>query len=904
MQQVVVQDPLVLVLVDGDNAGAVAHARGHLFEQFIANMLHLLGYEKPSTLNLNVTSTGIELDVSVEHELDGTAALVECKAYSSPVKSEHLSTFYGKLSTERIENPSTRGFLVAIPRLTGDGHEIAQKIMDGDKAFRLLTAIDIWSTLNNRDQVVSPEPPGVQVSDHALVIHSSGLYAACLEIDPSTKTASRVLVRARNGGVHADVLRLLGDHAYAQELHVEDASAPLAKVSPARAHAAVEQIIVEVTGSKSDFEYQLPASPRFFVGRRGVLKEAQVRLKDSTNLLVLNAQSGWGKSSLALRVAAQAIAAGGHALVIDARTASTGGYVSAVLRRAAESAQKAGVLKLPPSASWASISSSLTSLQEASWDAREGRLVIFFDQFENVFKDEELTRQFRDLALLALDSRTPLLVGFAWKTDFVGWTENHPYQLRDEIRNSAVLLSLEPFGPADVDTILNRLQKVVGTSLSREIRQRLREYSQGLPWLLKKLAGHLIQEFQSGKTQEQLVAEALNVANLFESDLAHLSPSEREAVNFIARYAPVQAGEVTERFNAPVVQSLLDQRLVVQVGEKLDTYWDTFRDYLNTGRVPIEDSYILRQSPGSVARLLSDVLAAGGETSVTELTAEWDTSENVVWNVGRELRQLGLALYRPNQIEIIPAIRTSEDPESEVRRRVSQALRRHKAFTAFSQLAERGQGSVTTNHFARQLEIVFPAVEVAESTWVTYARVFLAWFEYAGLVLIDGSTATLAPEGAAGKGALTSTSVRSRTSQSFPTMTPGPCLRLLESLRAGPQPVSRYGTRVERRALGQLLTLGAVTAKDGAVSAADGLFADSGIVPHELLSLLSKVIGGEAALALLESDPKASQDAVGSVIRDACRADWAPATISAAGKSFRAWAKKAGVRVERSTSVL
>ena len=898
MQQVVVQDPVVLVLVDGDNPGAVSHAKGHLFEQFIANLLHTLGYEKPTTLNLNVTSTGVELDVSVQHEMDGIAALVECKAYSSPVKSEHLSTFYGKLSTARLDEPTTRGFLVAIPRLTGDGQEVAARISASDKTFRVLTAIDIWKILTDRGLIALPDVAG-QVSDYALVVHSSGLYAACLEIDASTKTAARVLIRAKAGGVHADVIRLLGENVYSQNLRVDDVASKAPPSEAPRIAIAADPIIVEVSGSQSDFEYQLPAAPKFFVGRRGALKEAKLRLENRTRLVVLNAQSGWGKSSLALKIAAQAKSLGGHALVIDARTASSTAYVPAVLRKAAESAQTAGLIVLKDSASWASSSSALKSLEEADWLSDDGRLVIFFDQFENVFKDEELTRQFRDLALLALDSSIPLLIGFAWKTDFVGWTESHPYQLRDEIRNGASLLSLEPFGPGDVDTILKRLQKEVGVKLSREIRQRLREYSQGLPWLLKKLSGHLIQEFRDGKTQEQLVAEALNVGNLFESDLAALSPSERETLNFIARYAPIQAGEVTERFNAGVVQSLLDRRLIVQVGEKLDTYWDTFRDYLNTGRAPIEDSYILRQTPGSVARLLSEVLAHGGEITVAELASSWSTSENVVFNVAREIRQLGLALYKPNQIQLTPEILDASDVELEVRRRVARALRRHKAFSALSELTERGQGVATASQFARQLELVFPAVEVTPSTWDTYARVFVAWFEYAGLVRAEGSTLGLVPEGSPGKGFLTSTPSGPRTAQAFPTTTSGPGLRLLAELAVGPQPLSHYSTRSDRRALAQLLTLKAVEAHDDVVRVVDGLFDSSGLQEAKLRELLGAVLGGQEALAMLASNPEADQSEVGAVIQTAYKAEWADTTVSSVGKAFRGWAKAAGVAITR-----
>jgi hypothetical protein len=417
--------------------------------------------------------------------------------------------------------------------------------------------------------------------------------------------------------------------------------------------------------------------------------------------------------------------------------------------------------------------------------------------------------------------------------------------------------------------------------------------------LLKKLSGHVISELRAGKTQEQLVAEALNVANLFEGDLAHLSPTERDALSFVARYAPIQAGEVTERYQAGVVQSLLNQRLIVQVGEKLDTYWDTFRDYLNNGSASIEDSYILRQTPRSVARLLSAVMSNNGEVAVADLASKWNTSENVVWNVARELRQLGLALYKPNYVQLVPEILLQTDAEGDVRKRVAQALRRHRAFSSLAELADRTQGPVTTAQFARQLEIVFPAVEVTSSTWTTYARVFLLWFEYAGLIEMKGSVANLAPDGASGKGMLTTSSGISRGEQTFPTMTSGPCIEMLAQLRDSPRPLSEIRTRADQRVLGQLLALKAVTVDESLVRPVEGIVDAAGIVPERLHELLRRVVGGEEALDLLKTDSSAGQFRVGSVVRDAHQVAWSDATTSLAGKAFRGWAKVAGVTISR-----
>jgi hypothetical protein len=900
VESVPVKDPLVIVLADGDSQSAINNARGHLFEQFVARVLHAYGYEAPNTDRLNVTSAGVELDVSLRHELDGANAIAECKAYSSPVRSELLSAFYGKLAARRLEEPSLRGFFVAIPRLTADAAESAKRIALADKGFHTLTAAEIWGLLSGRNLIRPIESEGRTFSDPAVIIHESGLYTAAVEIDAVNRTGVRIIVGSVGGGVNESMLQLLAEHQYAQGLEVSGLQTSVApKAKAALSH--VEPVIVPVTGSMSDFEYQPPASPKYFVGRRRVLADVSNILSGNSNLLVLNAQSGWGKSSLALKIAAHVHAVGGHAVVIDARTASPGGYVAAVVRKAALDAERAGLVDLAPTATWATVAGSLRSLQDSTWREGNGKLLIFFDQFENVFKDASLTQEFRDLALGATDSSTRLVVGFAWKTDYVGWTENHPYQLRDEIRGGASVINLDPFGAKDVEVILKRLEKAVGQKLSREIRQRLREYSQGLPWLLKKLSGHLIGELKAGSTQEQLVAEALNVQSLFAGDLASLNPAESEALRFVARYAPIVAGDVTEKYNAAIIQSLLDQRLIVQVGERLDTYWDTFKDYLNTGRVPIEDSYILRMTPGSVARLVSEVMVSAGEASVSDISQRWATSENVVWNVARELRLLGLASYVPNRVQLLPEILTSPNIEEELRRRVSQSLRRHRAFTLFMDLAEKSAEALPVAGYARRLPDVFPAVDVANSTWNTYARVFLLWFEYAGLAFTSGQGATLAPEGSKGKGSLLSVRRIGTDRVVFPNVPPGPSVALLKEIASVEGGAEIPESKQKRRALGQLVALGAVEVDHtaGRVKVADGLVVGGAIQPAVLLDLLRRVPGGGEAIAAIERDSAIRAKSLGEIFAIALDAKWAEGTKEGVGKSFRGWARHAGLETSR-----
>jgi hypothetical protein len=67
----------------------------------------------------------------------------------------------------------------------------------------------------------------------------------------------------------------------------------------------------------------------------------------------------------------------------------------------------------------------------------------------------------------------------------------------------------------------------------------------------------------------------------------------------------------------------------------------------------------------------------------------------------------------------------------------------------------------------------------------------------------------------------------------------------------------------------------------------------------DLAPALEHVPGGALALTLLKSNPIAKPSDIGAVLRDAYGLPWAPATVATAGARFRAWARLAGVHVQK-----
>lgn len=279
-------------MAEGETLSAQSNARGHLFELFVARLFQELGCEAPSKSSLNVKQNGYELDVAMRIALTSEPAIAECKAYSSPLPSLALSAFYGKLHTERFDFPDTRGWFVAIPGLTSDGHTLARKLEKGDSKFRLLTATNIYSLVEERKWIEPIEGSDtVALSDHAMLISAHGVAALAKQIDKSTRLPVRVLVSRTGEPLSQPELRLLAASDYAAGHEVHDVHA--SKASDVLAAPSEAITLVKVVGSREDFEYQFPASPAFFVGRQSLLgqvRRASEEHRDRGSVIVLNAQ--------------------------------------------------------------------------------------------------------------------------------------------------------------------------------------------------------------------------------------------------------------------------------------------------------------------------------------------------------------------------------------------------------------------------------------------------------------------------------------------------------------------------------------------------------------------------------------------------------------------------------------
>jgi hypothetical protein len=392
---------------------------------------------------------------------------------------------------------------------------------------------------------------------------------------------------------------------------------------------------------------------------------------------------------------------------------------------------------------------------------------------------------------------------------------------------------------------------------------------------------------------------------LFESDLARLNASEQAVLRTIAQAAPVALSDLEHDVAAGgVLDSLLHQRLVVQVGNTIDVYWDTFRDYLNNGSVAIEDSYVVRYAPLGAGRLMRVVVAEGGSVSVPDAAARLDTTATVVFNYSRELRQFGVLSAEPNRVTLEPDLLNSPDREEAIRARVSQALRRHKMYKLAADMLVR-EDIVSIHQFASELAAEFRAVAAKSDSWVAYARSFCQWMEYASLVrLLPNGMTRMTESHSEPLGRLLSGAVPIRVRSPFPCSNPGPALQLLLHL-ADPAGHARPSKNGFATAVRDLAALGLVETDEGErIALSDkSVFSHGAVEPGRLRDVVEGQRGMGQAFAALEANPGLSPLSLGIAHRDALGAEWAESTMLSAGKFIRAWARACGISTQLRTTV-
>lgn len=742
----------IIILGEGSAEGKQNYNKGKLFETLTKEILGGFGYNV-TNLSCSVNYSGMEIDVEGNRVPDNSPFIGECKAWKVEIPAEPIRDFFGKYMVKWLKDNRLQGVFIALPNIGSSARGFYNDGIKDEKKinFSLIEEPQLLKQIYKSGKAISEETLGSIVrkvtkenlGDAELLYTKRGLFWIQYVIKPGETLPSKVMLADSKGTVITDAETIKYIQALDKRLEAYDfINEGVRDIK--RTSLKDEQEIVSIQGSSSCFEYQFPASPAFFFGRGNPIKECITVISEiksgkisSRGPLIL-AHSGWGKSSLILKLAEVLQKENTFLIPIDSRTATNQEFclkaVDYAIKQAIKRKHLNGTLNGFEIGGFGSL---LQTLKKVGSELEKSNksILIFFDQFENVFFQKEILERIYNLVAILNECPKNILVGFSWKSDLISMTEDFPYQLRDEIRKQCKVVILPFFGEIETTAILKVLEQELEEPLIKKLSLLIREYSQGFPWLLKKLCAHIIIQRTKGVNQLNLVNSMLNIRELFDQDLSELSPDEEEALRHIAKRAPVLLSEMSEGYPIELLQSLIDKRLIVRVGQKFDIYWDIFRDYLNTGILPTEDSYILRLSAGGVWKAL---LKIREKKTLNFDSAHRDlgyTASGTAYNVIRELRVLDLIIYQNDNISLLVSPgNTLEDFNVIVRNHIKEKLRKHKTVSAVLRRLE-VKKELSLNWFARFLEKLYPYIKADADTWLKYAKNFSTWMDYSDLVI-------------------------------------------------------------------------------------------------------------------------------------------------------------------------
>ncbi|MEA1949646.1 MAG: restriction endonuclease, partial [Thermodesulfobacteriota bacterium] len=332
------------ILGQGRSPQARARSRGKLFEAMMIQVLHHYGYSVDRILHADTSE--MEIDIAGKHNATGSPLFADCKFYETAISVSRLQAFYGKYMTRWHKDKRCRGLFIALPGIDLPAREFYREHIEGNSQVTALLYEEgeVLKAISGIPEGVSTDTAAKRIPRNMgkpgecfLLYTEKGVFRVRPITSQGKKIPDRIAIFNHNGipVLHRSTLGYL-TKLYPELDDFDNITVGGTEVLQPGLFQDADEII-EIRGGSGCFEYQFPAPPEYFVGRRPLLKELVFFAKELINKetphrgIVFEAPSGLGKSSVILASVARLLKMGHFAVAIDSRTASSSRFLDRII---------------------------------------------------------------------------------------------------------------------------------------------------------------------------------------------------------------------------------------------------------------------------------------------------------------------------------------------------------------------------------------------------------------------------------------------------------------------------------------------------------------------------------------------------------------------------------------------
>ncbi len=725
--------------------------KGDLLEILSKKLLEAQGYIVIEEIRV----VGAELDLLCKHKVSGKVIYVECKAQKAPISAPILRQLWGTVDFEEY----SEGWLISTSSFTKDAKGFIEswKKKPKEKSERLsfYSPEYVINSLQDSSIIVSPPTSKAEnfvgsiefLGDWTLFVTKYGIFW-CVYTLKGGAPHGVLVYNASNGRQIRDEPTL--NNLSNLESPLTDFELKIGLKEADKTEATVASTlptVIEVQTGESWNDYR-PARPQDFVGRDSTQKDILSFLesaKDNTGsrIFSITGNSGLGKSSLIAKLRDRS--RNKHyknkyfIYAVDIRGARSPLYILSSLISCLKEAQNNGF----GNKTELSLTDPTTPLQSPSIQTyleslseKNQVICLIFDQFEELYSKPELFGIFKSAKNLMLDvagSKSNLVLGFAWKTDSTTQQDHPAYHMWHELADHRREYKLDVFDSGEISTSITKFEKEIGQKITLETRHQIIHSCQGFPWLLKKLCINLNDGIIKGEGSESILVD-LDAGRLFESDLESLSPQELTCLRLIAQKAPADWSEIIETSGISTLNNLVHKRLVIKSGDRLNIYWDIFKDYLLTGKVPvIPFTYIPTSDTSSILNICKRLINNRFIDS-KEIAQKSSLNQTTISNIGSDLVMLGLAEREGTSFKLHRNMSTYS--EASALKLLREKLDKHSLkISLYKKYAGK---TIEKSHIKETLKECLPKAKFGEKTWTIYANRLTNFLLYVGFLAKSG----------------------------------------------------------------------------------------------------------------------------------------------------------------------